>query len=224
MLNILSIITQTNRTGVNPLKTQEIFQILTVIIALLLFVVAGLLIAKILKQKQSTHYFFFNKGTRLYDLAFKDDLTDLFNRNAYIRDLGMLEHKGIKLLWFVIFDIDDFKTINDTQGHLFGDGVLISAASRLREVFNEKNYTIYRIGGDEFLVIARGISEEELVSRLLELKNIEIRCADFRFSKGYSKVENADPRYFNDAFDNADKMLYVDKNSRKSKDTTGFKK
>lgn len=151
----------------------------------------------------------------MYDLAFKDDLTNLFNRNAYIRDLEKFSTKTVKNLWFCIFDIDDFKTINDTYGHLHGDEILISAANRLRRIFDEKNHAIYRIGGDEFLVISRDICEDELVSLLLKLRESELENNDFRFSKGYSFVENKGPARFDVAFDNADKMLYADKKSKK---------
>lgn len=190
--------------------------ILAIILLFLLCVAALLLIIKILKT-HIDYSFYFKKGTRLYNLAFKDDLTHLFNRNAYIRDLSKLKRQKLKSLWFSIFDIDDFKLINDTNGHLYGDEILICAAKRLAEIFDEKNHTVYRIGGDEFLVISKNISEDELISLLLQLKNLENNTQDFRFSKGYSFVENKGTEYFNTAFDNADKMLYADKNSKKKK-------
>lgn len=164
--------------------------------------------------------FYFKKDSRIYNLAFKDDLTNLFNRNAYIRDLGMLERKKSEVLWFSIFDIDDFKTINDTKGHRFGDQILITAANRLHETFNDPRHTVYRIGGDEFLVISKGVSEPELVDLLMKLREIELQNCDFRFSKGYSMVESNSSEHFNAAFDLADNMLYADKNSKKHKTST----
>lgn len=181
--------------------------LLLLCIALILFII------KTLRSQQD--YLFFKANSRLYNLAFKDDLTDLYNRNAYIRDLGRLKGKRLVNVWFCIFDIDDFKHINDTKGHLYGDEVLVQAANRLCEVFDDKHHTVYRIGGDEFLVISHGVSEDELVGLLLQLKDIELECADFRFSKGYSAVENNGADRFNTTFDNADKMLYADKNSKK---------
>ena len=118
-------------------------------------------------------------------------------------------------LWFSIFDIDNFKLLNDTKGHLYGDETLISAANRLCEIFKGNNHTVYRIGGDEFLVISKNISEDDLINLLLKLKNVEQINLDFRFSKGYSLVVGNNLENFNTAFDNADKMLYVDKNSKK---------
>ena len=218
MLKMLSIIIPSLAKEVSPLKNTliTIAIILSIVFLVLLCVAAVIFIIKNLKQYNS-YSLCFKKGTRLYNLAFKDDLTDLFNRNAYIRDLQKLKNKKPKSLWFSIFDIDDFKKINDTKGHLFGDEVLISAANRLTEIFCEKNHNVYRIGGDEFLVISKGITEDELVSLLLKLRQVEQEKGDFRFSKGYSFVENSGPQYFDFAFDNADKMLYADKKSKKQK-------
>ncbi len=196
----------------NPINC--ILAIFLITFLFLLCIATVLIIIKILKT-QNDYSFYFKNGSRLYNLAFKDDLTDLFNRNAYIRDLAKIKRNKLKSLWFSIFDIDDFKTINDTKGHLYGDEVLILAANRLSEIFCEKKHTIYRIGGDEFLVISKDIPENELIDLLLKLKKAELKNCDFRFSKGYSFVENKGTESFNTAFDNADKMLYADKKSKK---------
>lgn len=153
----------------------------------------------------------------MYNLAYKDDLTGLFNRNAYIRDLADLQKKKTKTLWFSIFDIDNFKTVNDTKGHLYGDEILILAAKRLLVVFGEKNHTVYRIGGDEFLVISENISENDLIKLMLELKHLELKNSEFEFSKGYSSVAYKSSEHFNFAFNNADQMLYAEKRSKNRK-------
>ena len=196
--------------------TIPIVPILLALLAAFLFLLCVALILLIFKLlKTQSDYYFFKTGSRLYNLAFKDDLTGLFNRNAYIRDLGSLKRKRLHSLCFSIFDIDDFKSINDTKGHLYGDEVLVLAADRLCEVFADKCHTVYRLGGDEFLVISQNISEDDLVALLLQLKDVELAHADFRLSKGYSFVQMKEPGCFNTAFDNADKMLYADKNSKK---------
>ena len=187
-----------------------------VILLFLLFVSAVLFIINILKTKND-YTFNFKTNGQLYNLAFKDDLTNLFNRNAYIRDLRKFEKKKFKSLCFSIFDIDDFKTINDTTGHLFGDQTLISASNRLRKIFESSEHSIYRIGGDEFLVISKDISENDLIKLFLELKKEEIKNCDFRFSKGYSFVAGNKAIDFEIAFDSADQMLYADKKSKKKK-------
>ncbi|MGN1081344.1 MAG: GGDEF domain-containing protein [Acutalibacteraceae bacterium] len=160
----------------------------------------------------------FKKGNTesWYDLAFKDNLTGLLNRNAYNQKIKELEKHKQKNTWIMLFDIDDFKKINDTKGHLFGDEVLIRASNRLRGIFCARNHNIYRIGGDEFLVISENIGEEEIINLLLQLKDKEIKDNEYRFSKGYSKVESCTTDALRDAFVNADDMLYADKNSKKT--------
>lgn len=197
------------------MKDIIILLIVATFFLLLLCFIAMVFIIKLLKA-QNEYAFFFKGSRRLYDLAFQDDLTHLLNRNAYIRDLKTLERRKCDSLWFSIFDIDDFKKTNDTNGHLYGDEILVSAANRLRKVFYGKKHIIYRIGGDEFLVISKDVSENELINLLLNLKEAELDSLDFRFSKGYSIVENKNYKGFNLAFDNADKMLYADKNSKKT--------
>ena len=200
----------------NPIIT---FLLILAIITLLLLCIATIVFIIKISKPQNNYKFYFKNGTHLYDLAFKDDLTGLFNRNAYIRDLARLQKKKIKTVWICIFDIDDFKIINDTKGHLYGDEILILAAKRLLGVFHDKHHTVYRIGGDEFLVISENISENHLINLLLELKHTEIKNNDFRFSKGYSVVTNKGPEHFDHAFNNADEMLYADKKSKKKKTT-----
>lgn len=193
----------------------NLFVLLLLVFLFLLCVLEFIFIIKILNKMHNNYVFNLKKDSELYNLAYKDDLTDLFNRNAYIRDLEKLKREKFRSLWFSIFDIDNFKVLNDTKGHLYGDKILISAANRLCDIFVKKNHTVYRIGGDEFLVISKNISEDDLIDLLLKLKKAEHKNSDFRFSKGYSLVESNSRESLNIAFDNADKMLYVDKNSKK---------
>ena len=199
-----------------PRLKNPVVLFLPALLSIFLFLLCVALILLIINMlKTHRDYFFFRSGSRLYNLAFMDDLTQLFNRNAYIRDLAKLKTEKLTRLWFCIFDIDDFKTINDTKGHRFGDETLVAAANRLCTVFADKHHTVYRLGGDEFLVISKNIDEDELVALLLQLKDIELERDDFRLSKGYSFVQMKELGCFNTAFDNADKMLYADKNSKK---------
>lgn len=83
-------------------------------------------------------------------LADRDYLTNLYNRRRYAMDLGKsigIQKAGTLLL----FDIDNFKNINDTQGHKYGDKVLIHIASVLEKSVCQ-DASIYRIGGDEFAI------------------------------------------------------------------------
>ena len=96
----------------------------------------------------------------LYGLATRDELTGLFNRRYFFADAERLlaEHAGIHL---VLFDLDDFKSINDTYGHLAGDrilrdvGQLFLRSTRQTDMFS-------RYGGDEFVLLIRGTTIEEV--------------------------------------------------------------
>ena len=87
--------------------------------------------------------------------AFFDYLTGLPNRFRCDLELKKsLEHSRISgRPGFALFtDLDDFKIVNDTYGHGYGDGVLISFAGYLRELFSGGN-NVFRFGGDEFVII-----------------------------------------------------------------------
>ncbi|WP_117168647.1 putative bifunctional diguanylate cyclase/phosphodiesterase [Paraliobacillus sediminis] len=89
------------------------------------------------------------------NLAYHDTLTGLKNRTAFIEDLGTtmnIARESNRPVALLLMDLDRFKTINDTLGHQIGDRVLQIAADRLREKLGCTT-DIYRVGGDEFVVI-----------------------------------------------------------------------
>lgn len=89
------------------------------------------------------------------NLAYHDALTGLKNRAAFIEDLGTtmnIASESNRPVALLLMDLDRFKTINDTLGHQIGDRVLQIAAGRLKEILGF-TADIYRVGGDEFVVI-----------------------------------------------------------------------
>ena len=147
-----------------------------------------------------------------HKLAITDDLTGIYNRNAY--NLYIEEAKADskkESRWIILFDVDNFKIINDTKGHLAGDSVLKDVAGLLLSVFCSDQYKVFRIGGDEFLVLAEGVYEKEIIERLIMLKKRLELNSNINLSKGYSLIKgNAEK-----AFKYADEMLYADKLSKK---------
>ncbi|HYE68972.1 MAG TPA: diguanylate cyclase, partial [Anaerovoracaceae bacterium] len=99
-------------------------------------------------------------------LALHDSLTSLPNRRQFIDLLTEKLSLG-KRGAVILLDLDDFKGINDTLGHVFGDRVIEGIAERLSEV-TDKNVVVSRFGGDEFLVLVERGSDEEELDQLIQ--------------------------------------------------------
>lgn len=118
-------------------------------------------------------------------------------------------------------DIDDFKAINDTFGHLYGDEVLKDIANEIRAVFGED--ALYgRFGGDEFLVFVKDIQDVDLWLRKAD--ELELRCCktyqvgdvklQIGLSGGFANY-NIDGITYHDLFEVADMKLYKAKRKKK---------
>jgi len=98
-------------------------------------------------------------------LANHDPLTELPNRRKFmdkLKDELKIENEGAVLL----LDLDNFKDINDTLGHLYGDKVLKKISKKLIELESKKIF-VSRFGGDEFLILIRGEAEIEKVNEYI---------------------------------------------------------
>ena len=96
-------------------------------------------------------------------LAEHDSLTNLFNRRKFTSDItkALEENRKGSIL---LIDVDDFKLINDSRGHIYGDQVLKNIGDVLIN-FEYKESTAYRIGGDEFVIHLRDVSNEENIEK-----------------------------------------------------------
>ncbi|MFL8673955.1 diguanylate cyclase domain-containing protein [Clostridioides sp. GD02404] len=110
------------------------------------------------------------EAEKLKERAEKDPLTDLYNKKAsqsLIEEYITLDKKRKGAL--MIIDIDDFKGINDNLGHLYGDAVLSEIASDLINLFRASDI-VGRIGGDEFIVFMKDVSEiRDIINKAEEL-------------------------------------------------------
>jgi diguanylate cyclase (GGDEF)-like protein len=106
---------------------------------------------------------FIDRTTMLRDLATKDTLTGLYNRHFLnmiaAREEAVVDRSGNPLS-LILIDINEFKTINDTWGHLAGDRALCDFADFLRAYTREAD-VLFRLGGDEFLLLMNGADEED---------------------------------------------------------------
>ncbi|HBJ1651996.1 GGDEF domain-containing protein [Clostridium botulinum] len=98
------------------------------------------------------------------NLAMKDNLTNLYNRNYMNKHLEMLRKKNTSLI-IAIMDIDHFKNVNDTYGHDFGDIVLKESSNYIKSNL-EHNDEIYRWGGEEFIISFQNQDINEVLSKL----------------------------------------------------------
>ncbi|MEO8003246.1 MAG: two-component regulator propeller domain-containing protein [Arenimonas sp.] len=99
------------------------------------------------------------RNRRFFDQHIQVDIENCFRAydNSLINNTSIDDVKG---LVFFLIDIDNFKQVNDIQGHAAGDAVLVEVSQRLREVFRENDYLI-RWGGEEFLIITRSTARED---------------------------------------------------------------
>lgn len=107
---------------------------------------------------------------RLRQAAYHDSLTGLRNRHALSEDAGDIlgrEDCCPASLALLLFDLDDFKFINDTMGHAAGDEVLKAISSRL-DSFGCDNRRTYRLGGDEFVILWEGAPGKAGISEFCE--------------------------------------------------------
>jgi diguanylate cyclase (GGDEF)-like protein/PAS domain S-box-containing protein len=117
---------------------------------------------------------------RVHHMAYHDSLTGLPNRAllADRLDRAMLAaQRSERRLAVMFLDLDRFKTINDSLGHLTGDQLLKEVASRLCRAVRASD-TVARLGGDEFVVLVPGIRSTDEVARVAE-KIIEALAAPF---------------------------------------------
>ncbi len=95
----------------------------------------------------------------LYGLATRDELTGLFNRRFFFSEAERILKEG-RPINLVFFDLDDFKKINDTLGHLAGDRILRDVGAIFQRRTRHQDL-IARYGGDEFVMLVSGLSPEE---------------------------------------------------------------
>jgi diguanylate cyclase (GGDEF)-like protein len=153
-------------------------------------------------------------------LALMDPLTGLYNRRVADERLEAEASRSERYgnpLTVISLDLDNFKQINDTYGHLMGDQVLKEFAARLHTVFRLSDFTS-RMGGDEFLVLLPECSTSQVGALLARLRPMEIEYGGHKiavnFSAGWVGYQRGETK---DQFlERADRTLYAEKHKHKS--------
>ena len=189
------------------------------IVILILVFVAILLVISIINAAN------FRKSNReLKEQAETDLLTDLYNKVATetkIKEYLAGEGKNKKAIMFVL-DIDNFKKINDTMGHAFGDEVLSTLGRQLKSEFRV-NDIIGRTGGDEFIILLKDLKDDAALKR--EASRVETFFKNFKVGE-YTKYSATasigavlipdDGSEFETLYKHADKALYLAKKRGKN--------
>ena len=135
----------------------------------------------------------------------KDALTGLFDRKTFFADIKRFDKKinGVAEI-----DMNGLKVINDTYGHEAGDKALRTIAKIIDSSIKKNMYT-YRVGGDEFAIIALGTTEEEM-NELSNLIKEKLKESKYNASIGHAFTLNKDT-HVNELMKEADKKMYLDK-------------
>ncbi len=134
-----------------------------------------------------------------------DEMTGAMNRKSFFAAVRHLNQKdGVDL---ISIDLNDLKKINDTFGHLTGDEAIRSIVNIVKLTFRKYNgkYQIYRLGGDEFMVICKGMEEEDIQNFMGRLDENMSR-SKYTFSAGHIRWEPNET--FDQAYARADKAMY----------------
>jgi diguanylate cyclase (GGDEF)-like protein len=107
---------------------------------------------------------------KLGKLAFRDSLTKLYNRRWSEKKLKQCLHNKQESLAFLYMDLDHFKVVNDSCGHIHGDDVLAEIGQILLKAIGEKAY-LARLGGDEFGLILSNKSNTEVLEIAENIKS-----------------------------------------------------
>jgi len=158
----------------------------------------------------------------LEHLSITDKLTDLYNRQKLDEVLNYEYSQSTRygsVFSIVILDLDDFKKINDTLGHLVGDDVLKTVSKIIKSSIRDSD-TGGRWGGEEFMIILPKTSEEE-ASHVAEKLRSSVESTDFGInipltcSMGVSSTDGR--KELKELLSNADKAMYKAKRSGKNK-------
>jgi diguanylate cyclase (GGDEF)-like protein len=126
---------------------------------------------------------------RLTQLAERDPLTGLFNRRRFYEEAARMladaARRGDRM-GLIMIDLDNFKPINDCHGHQAGDRVLMDLATEVGGVVR-RNEMFFRVGGDEFAILAPDSSEGEMIS-LARRVLATVAAMSFHFGNEESRI------------------------------------
>lgn len=163
---------------------------------------------------------------QMYEASLRDGLTDAFNKEYLLNHLESEIAYAVRHstdLSLILFDIDDFKQLNDTHGHLAGDEVLSALADLCRSSIRTED-VFARYGGEEFAIVSRNTGPDPALGMAERLRQ-SIEQHDFAYdgdtfdvtvSIGVATVECSGARSREELIDAADRALYDAKDAGKN--------
>lgn len=159
---------------------------------------------------------------QLNNIAKKDDLTKLLNRLGLDSILSTLI-KSQDEFCLMFLDLDNFKYVNDTYGHHYGDILLCDVSKRLKESVDEDSI-LSRYGGDEFIIILfnnkiqdiKNIAQK-IVDKIKQPYLIEYQKINIGVSIGFIRVEYSNILTKDELIDKADEAMYISKRNGKNR-------
>lgn len=157
---------------------------------------------------------------RLEKLGYTDNLTGLYNKNYFLKEVDLLNTAQDVQVGIIACDLDNLKHINDSLGHLQGDSLIKSTAKVMQLVFDGDEYVVSRTGGDEFVVIIKNKSLPETegvylkLQRAIRVFNENNKNLPIQISIGLAYSGTSISK-MHSVIDIADKDMYKSKKNRK---------
>ena len=230
----------------NKEKSYKLMKDLFVLIIVFVFVLAGFIIERIKNINQHNRKLSMlntkikrqfaelkevkrkleEKNKLIYEKSIRDALTNLYNRLYLIEHLSKIFYRAKRYnekLSIAITDIDDFKLVNDTYGHLAGDYVLRTIAKMIKTNLRESDI-VARYGGEEFIIIFQNTDIEaayfvmEKIRKMIETKSFEYEGKNFdvTISIGISDIATSNANSSEELLKYADEALYFAKSTGKN--------
>ena len=150
-----------------------------------------------------------NHVDMLHRLSYHDLLTNALNRNAFMDVLSQFRPGQYASAGIIYIDINGMKEINDFYGHHQGDKILITTVAKVFNLFKPDD--LFRIGGDEFVIITYDLTETDFYEKFNLLRNIFCEKTNLPFSIATGSCWVKSPSDLNSLLQQADSAMYTDK-------------
>ena len=208
-----------NKKNKNEIKSLILFTLLPVVSAGVQSYDYGIILGQVGFTLSELLIYFNNQKKE----ANYDELTGVYNRRAFNKRANKIFYSN-KSMFLMLMDVDDFKIINDKYGHLEGDKALIQIADILNMAINNtnKNYSLARYGGDEFVIVGNVQNKNEVAQLIAKIEEEEKKYNKETNNKYNIKLsigcalQNDNHTSVEDLIKEADNLMYAKKRKKKN--------